>query len=114
MTETIYTNRDNTFELLLKADGVAVNLATAEPTKIEILFLGNYYNSDEFPNAFDWTTQGASGIISFDLASITTLEAGRDKNAELIVYDGTNPDGIVWGTFDLLVKELEGTLVEAP
>jgi hypothetical protein len=108
-TETIYLNRDNKFSLLLKSNDVVEDLSTV--TKVEILHLENYYNSDNFASAFDYSTRATGGIIIFDLASIASLEAGRDQNAELIIYDATNPEGIIWGTFDLDIKELEGTEV---
>jgi hypothetical protein len=111
MAETIYVDRDNKFSLLLKENDVAVDLTTV--TKVGILFAENYYHSDNWPNAFDYSTRATGGIIIFDLASITStsFEAGRDRNTEVLIYDGTNPDGIVWDTFDLWVKELEGTEV---
>jgi hypothetical protein len=105
MAETIYINRDNKFSLTFKADDSAVDLSNS--TKYEVLFLGNYYNSENFPNAFDLSDE-ATGTITFDLASIDSLEAGHDSNCEIIIYDDTNPEGIVWGTIDLTVKELEG------
>jgi len=111
MAETIYANRDNKISLLLKADNVVADLTTVN--KVEILFSENYYDSDNWPDAFDYSTRATGGIIIFDLAAITAsaFEAGRDKKTELIIYDGTNPDGIVWDQFDLTVKELEGTEV---
>jgi hypothetical protein len=109
MSETIYVDRENKFDLLLKLDGSAANLT--DINKVEILFQESYYDSDNFPDAFDYATQATGGIITFDLASIASFEGGRDKKTELILYDNTNPDGIVWGTFDLIVKELEGTEV---
>lgn len=108
-TETIYVDRDNKFSLLLKADDVVVDLSTV--TKVELLFSESYYNSTHWPDAFDYATRATGGIIIFDLAAITSLEAGRDKKAELIIYDDTNADGIVWGQIDLVIKELEGTEV---
>jgi hypothetical protein len=110
-TETIYIDRDNKFDLLLKIDDVVADLSNV--TKIGLLFQENYYHSDNWPDAFDYSTQATAGIITFDMASLpaTSFPAGRDKKTELIVYDSTNPQGIVWGTFDLHVKELEGTEV---
>jgi hypothetical protein len=108
-SEVIYLNRDNKFSLLLKLNDTAVDLTTT--TKVGILFQENYYHSDSWPDAFDYATQATAGIITFDLAAITSLTAGRDENAELIIYDNTNPEGIIWDTFDLWIKELEGTEV---
>ena len=108
-TEIIYVGRDNKISLLLKADEVVVDLTAV--TKVGLLFQENYYHSDSWPNAFNYATRATGGIIILDLAAITSLEAGRDKNAELLIYDNTNADGIVWETFDLWIKELEGTEV---
>lgn len=104
--ETIYVGRDNLINLLLKADGVVQDLTAV--TKIELLYKEGYYDSDNFASAFDYSTYATSGIVILDIGSIG-LEAGQDKNAELIVYDASNASGIIWDTFDLKVIELEGT-----
>jgi hypothetical protein len=110
MAETIYVDRDNKFSLRLKSDNVVADLTTV--SKVGILFQENYYHSNNWPDAFDYATRATGGIIIFDMAAIASLEAGRDKKTELIIYDNTNPDGIIWDTFDLTVKELEGTEVQ--
>lgn len=108
-TEIVYKSRNNAFDKQLKRGGVVTDLTSV--TKVGILFLGNYYHSDKWPTAFDYTTQKALGIITFKLANIATIAVGKDENTELIIYDATNPNGIVWGTFDLEVREITGTEV---
>lgn len=107
--ETIYLGRDNKFDKRLEADDVIQNLSSV--TKVGVLFNGNYYHSDNWPDAFDYATQAADGIITFDLASISSIAAGRDTEAEIIIYDATNPQGIIWDTFDLEIIALTGTEV---
>lgn len=106
-TEIVYKGRDNTFDKLLKRDGVAENLSSV--TKVGLLFLGRYIHSNNYPSAFDYVTQKTLGIITFRLGAIATLPTGRDQATELIIYDATNPNGIVWGTFDLEVRSITGT-----
>ena len=106
--ETIYTGRDNKINLLLKTDGAVQDLTAV--TKMELLYKENYYDSDNFGSSFDFSTYATSGIVILDIGSIG-LESGRDKNAEIIVYDASNASGIIWDTFDLKVIELEGTEV---
>jgi len=107
MRETVYVGYDNLIDLLLKSDGVAQDIRTT--TKAAIVFNGYEYNSTNFADAFDWTTNGANGIIQLDLGSISGIETGRDKETELIIYDPNYTDGLVWGTFDLEIIEIEAT-----
>ena len=105
-------------KLLLKENGTAVNLTDSgdnarSVTKVAILFKEQMINSTNFPSAFDWDTDGASGILEIDIAKITGLETGTDSAAELIVFDPVNTNGVVWGTFSLTNRELEGTVLEA-
>jgi len=106
--ETVYIGRDNKLNLLLKTDDVVQDLTNVH--KMELLYKESYYDSDNFPASFDYATQATAGIVTLDVGSIG-LESGRDKNAELIIYDASNASGVIWGTFDLKVIELEGTEV---
>jgi len=106
--ETIYLGRNNKINLLLKTDDVVQDLTAV--TKMELLYKENYYDSDNFASAFDFATYATSGIVILDINDIG-LESGRDKNAELIVYDASNASGIIWGQIDLKVIQLEGTEV---
>lgn len=99
-TEYVYVGRDNTIDLLLKADGVAIELHEAV-TRMDLkfsdrIFGTQYVTSADYPTAFDWVTRGADGIVILKLGGLE-LAAGRDSKVELIVYDNVNTNGIVWG-----------------
>ena len=110
MAEKNYIGYDNVNDLLLKENGVIEDISTI--TKAAFIFNGNEYNSDNFPSAFDWSTDGASGIIHLSIGKIgSSISKGRDKKTELILYDANYPNGHVWGTFDLEVLEIDATEV---
>jgi hypothetical protein len=106
VTEYVYVGRDNTIDLLLKADGVVIALDAAV-TKMEMkfssrLFGAEYINSESNPGVFDWDTKGADGIVIIALGGLA-ITAGKDSKVELIVYDNVNTNGIVWGTVPIKV-----------
>lgn len=109
----VYKNRDNPLFLLLKSTDEAGVLTypdlTAGVTKVEILIKGVYYNSTQYPDAFDFATEGADGIVCLRLGNIPELVATKDPVAEIITYDPSNPDGLVWGTIPIKVLDLTGT-----
>ena len=53
---------------------------------------------------FDWTTYAASGIIVINLGMLGLTE-GRDRTAELVIYDATYTNGRVVTQLDVLVSE---------
>lgn len=103
--ETVYIGRNNGIDLLLKADDVVQNITVInrvqlkDPTTNTVLA-----DSLTNPTAFDWTTQGAQGILRMFLGGILTTVATYRK-ADLIIYDSTNVDGLCWGNFPLRVRE---------
>ena len=64
-------------------------------TAMEIFFLNSLYSSIDHPEAFDWTVDPANGRANFKLGIIPTIPVGRDSKSELIVYDPSNPNGVV-------------------
>ena len=107
--EIVYLNRDNTIDVILKADGSAVDLSSV--TKMEIIVDDTTtISSVSSPDAFDWSDHGADTdeddrqlVLALGNESI---EAGS-YDAVLIVYDVDNPNGIPWGWMKLIFKELE-------
>ena len=104
--EIIFPARDNTIRLLLKKDDVAEDLTNL--TRAILKLDGVAIDFDVSPAAFDWTTEGADGILIFKPQTLS-LSAGQ-KKASLIVYDATNINGIVWGTrenyeFDVFIPD---------
>jgi hypothetical protein len=100
ITEIVYLGHNNTIDLLLKADGVAVDLSSVTRMVIE-LNNGTEIDSVDNPAAFDWTT-GITGKLSLSLGD-EVIAAGR-YSAVLVVYDPTNLDGIVWNKFWMVIK----------
>jgi len=98
-TEIVYDGHDNTIDLLLKADGVAQDLSAVTRMTLEVS--DTTIDSDVSGSAFDWDI-GTTGKIILALGA-ESLTAGT-YIATLTVYDGDNTDGIVWGSFKLIVR----------
>ena len=98
-TENVYNGHDNTIDLLLKADGAAQDLSSVTRMTLEVDSVT--IDSAISGSAFDWDT-GTTGKIILALGG-ESLTAGAYR-ATLTVYDPTNTDGIVWGTFKLIVR----------
>ena len=98
--EIVYLNRDNTVDLLLKANGVAQDLTAS--TRMILKDIGGKFTIDSqiSAGAFNWNP-GITGKLILDLGG-ETLPAGM-HDVRLIVYDPSNTDGIVWGDFKLAV-----------
>lgn len=97
MDETAYLLRNNKIKIELLADRSLVNLQNV--TKVELIDIGNSINinSDTHPTVFDWTEgNGVLYIIPKDIPSPVGVSVW-DLNCYLVVYDPSNPEGIVWG-----------------
>ncbi len=99
--EYVYTGRDNTVDLLLKADGVAVDLSTVTRMLVADVDGAFSVDSSTSPGAFDWNP-GSTGKLVITLGD-ESIPVGKYK-CQLIVYDPTNPDGVVWGKVILIVR----------
>ena len=100
ITEIVYLNRDNTNDVLLKADGSAQDLSAV--TRMTLELDSTTIDSDTSPDAFDWDT-GTTGKLVLALGG-ESITAG-EYTAKLTVYDPDNDDGIFWGYIKLVVKE---------
>ena len=98
-TEIVYDGHDNTIDLLLKADGVAQDLSSVTRMTLEVG--SSIVDSAVSGSAFDWAP-GVTGKLILVLGD-EGLTAGSYR-ATLTVYDSTNTDGIVWGTFKVIVR----------
>ena len=98
-TEIVYDGHDNTIDLLLKANGVAYDLT--DTTRMTLEVGDDTIDSDVSGSAFDWAP-GVTGKLILALGD-ESLPTGTYR-ATLTVYDPTNTDGIVWGTFKLIVR----------
>ena len=100
ITEVVYLGYDNTIDLLLEADGVAVDLVNVNRA---VLTFGAYtIDSDVTANIFTWTGLGVTGKMRIKLGG-QSIVSGTYK-ATLVLYDVINTNGIRWPVF-LLVAE---------
>jgi len=97
ITITIYKNRDNTNDLEMRADGQPVNIAGT--TRMVLRIGDTVIDSQKYVNAFDWTTNGANGQLTLDLARLQEIIAMRNATylATLDFYDATYTRGLRWG-----------------
>ena len=112
ITEEVYIDRDNAISFLLKKkppDEDEFRKLTsdemADITRVKVRYNGKYYDSDDYPTLFDWSSYADIGVLTFKMGTMVGLEAGIDRNAELIIYNTANPNGIVWDTFRLKVLD---------
>lgn len=104
LREIVYKNRDNSIDLLLLADGAAVDISASTKMWLD---LGNstIVKSDEVAaGTFDWASEGASGKLKLKLGALTQFTAGLTYEADLIVFDAVNINGINWGKFSIEVE----------
>ena len=96
VTETVFIGRDNVIDIQLYDDsvvrGVMDKTSLANATRVEIIIDdGAKYNSEE--NA---------DIISYSYDGIVNLKLGKHfkeeniYNAQIVVFDPSNLDGILW------------------
>ena len=101
VTEVFYLTRDNSAELVLKSEGSITDLTNV--TKIEILETGCTWsvNSEDTPDAFEIGTTDGRLVLKLGQQPINP---GSYK-CQVIVYDPTNIEGIVWGEVKLIFRQ---------
>ena len=98
--ETVYIGYNNSFRKQILESGALVDLSVI--TKVALQLHGTLYDSETYPTAFDYTTEAATGHITFTLGNIPGLtEEARDRKAELILYAPDYPNGYVWALLDI-------------
>ena len=108
-TEVFYTGHDNTIDVQLRADGVAIEMD--DVTKVQLVMSDTLtISSDTDTGVFDWdehkvATEAADRkmIIALNEKSGDPVSAGK-YTAYLVIYDPTNTDGIRWDDIRILVK----------
>lgn len=102
-TEVVYLGRDNTIDLLLKADDVAQDLSAV--TKITATFGSVLITSeDSAAGSIKWS--GAdfdTGEIRIDVGA-ESITAKKKYSVPIIVYDAVNTNGVYWGDVPIQVK----------
>ena len=103
ITEFAYRGRDNSIDIRLLEDGApqdisgltraTLNLQDIDAPDDALVLL----DSTLHPGIFDWTSRGADGILQLNGGTLaTTLNAEKDYNARLTIYDATLVQGLVW------------------
>ena len=108
--EAIYLGRDNAIELLLEVGGVVQDLSgvTSGVTCLQVVLGGVTISSITSSTLFDWQdwtgTSGTTvGWVKLMLGGATAMTPGN-YDAELIVYNPQNTNGILWGTIPVKVS----------
>ena len=100
-TRTVYLGRDSniTFQLL---DSVIVR-DLSNLTQIDLVFnrTTRVTALNGVTTPIDFTTNVDRMVVKMGGESVS---AGSYPNVEVIVYDGDNPNGLIWGTISLEVK----------
>lgn len=101
--ETVYLGHDNTIDLILKAGGVAVDLTSVDTITLTING-ATIASENGATDPIRWIQLGyATGKIRISLGE-QAISPGRYP-AVLVVYDPSNPNGVVWGEIDVRVNE---------
>ena len=114
MLEIVFEGRDNSIDFLLKSSTrTDPELKVTDLTDITRIILaredGFAVDSAKESAIFDWATLATDGIVIIQLG-LLNLKNTKDK-WRLIVFDATNPNGIVWGDkyFQIDVKKKYAT-----
>ena len=91
--EHVYNDRNNTIDLLLKANDTAVDLSSVTRMIIADVNGGWSVDENDSPDAFDRDT-GVTGKVIISLGE-EDITAGKYR-VRLTVYDPTNTDGVIW------------------
>jgi len=103
LTEIFYIGHDNTIDLLLKANGSAVDLSSVTKMELEIKDIVTI-STASYPGVIKWAGGLETGRIAIDLNEYNgNLPVGRYVT-RLIVYSPAHPRGIVWGEFILQIS----------
>jgi hypothetical protein len=100
-----FLTHDNVFSLVVSRAGTAINLISTGVTRVVVTSAAEEVDSDVNAAAFDFATDGATGVIEFDFADLSpSLSIGKHK-CDLTIFDPIHPDGQVWeDAFTLHVK----------
>ena len=108
LTEHVYLGHDNSIDLLLTADDVAID--TSGITSATLTVGSTKYTSTNDPtHQIKWQGAGyAPGEIRIFLGDQSLKP--RTYNAWLVIYTATATNGIAWGELDIVVHaEVEGS-----
>ena len=117
MSETVYKGRNSPFLVTIEdvAGAPYTESAMGDITRARLKVNGEYADSNEHGDAFDWETYASRGQIIIDIGLID-FDAGTDTAAELIIYDATYTSGRVVRVLEITIDESvngDGTLAGA-
>lgn len=110
-TYTVYIGDDNSFQIVLKEDGVAVALDSITSAKLQVgLVSVASTNLDTDP--IRWAKAGyATGEMRFFLGAVANLVArAAPYSCRLQTVDPTNPLEVTWGDVKILVRAQDTTV----
>jgi hypothetical protein len=101
-TEVVYNGRNNTIDLLFKADGTAVDLDSVtkvvlvfrDPTGTEATKTITDESSTQWPIKWAVSETGTTGKMLLRLGD-QSISSGL-YYVDFVIYDNTNTDGIDW------------------
>lgn len=111
--EIVYLGHDNWIDAVLKEDGSAKSMSAA--TKMTLTFGSLLVDStNDAADPILWAKEGyLTGQIRIKLGQVAIPAGSYD--APLVVYDASNPNGIVWGEIPIQVNsEVEADEEPAP
>lgn len=106
VTEIVFIGRDNAIDLQLQDDsqtpGTLNNTDLSAATKVEVVINdGNSYDSTANPTVVMFNP--VTGVVTLKLGTMFTAENVYD--AQIVVYDAVNTNGVLWNPkFSLDVK----------
>lgn len=108
MKETVHLGRDNTFSIFLLDDGSPLEdlsgitkiLLVVDDLTIDSTGNGNGYITT---GTEDWRPGDPKPVIVFDLGNASLLTAGVFRGCQVITFDTSNPNGVIW-TRDLTLE----------
>ncbi len=100
-TESVYLGHDNSIDVILKSNGVAVSLSSV--TRMTLTLGAKLIDSDNGDaDPIRWIKPAyATGEVRLFLGAETITEG--NYQGVLIVYDPTNPSGIFWARIPMAV-----------
>ncbi len=113
-TEIVYLDHNNVIDLILKKRVPPTKSATAQPldavTKMTLTVGGVFIDSDDSSAPIVW------GESSQDVGEIRIkigkreIDAGNYTECPIVVYDSSNPDGLVWDHINIdVIADQEGS-----
>jgi len=99
-TEIAYIGHDNVIDVQLRDEGIVVDLSAV--TRVTLDFNGTVIDSDIHIGVFDWTA--GNGVLNIALQG-QNIATHEHYQAQLVVYDPDNINGIVWGDMSIVVNE---------